>query len=44
MNIGFKINIIQWNIQGFVNHKYALELLVATHKPTIIALQEIRIL
>lgn len=43
MDIGLNINIIQWNIQGFINHKYALELLIAKHSPNIVALQETHI-
>ena len=44
MDIGLNINLLQWNIQGFINHKYELELLVASHKPNIIALQETHII
>ncbi|KAI8122407.1 RNA-directed DNA polymerase from mobile element jockey [Lucilia cuprina] len=44
MDNGLNITILQWNIQGFINNKYALELLVASHKPTIIALQETHII
>lgn len=43
MDIGLKFSILQWNIQGFVNNKYALELLVTKHKPDIIMLQETHI-
>lgn len=38
------IRLLQWNIQGFLCHKYALEELVAKYKPNIIALQETHII
>lgn len=44
MDIGLNINIVQWNIQSFFSHKYALEVIVAQHKPNIIALQETHII
>lgn len=43
MNLGLNIRILQWNVQGFIAHKYALETLVAKHKPSIVALQETHI-
>lgn len=43
MDIGLNINILQWNIQGFFSHKFALEVIIARHKPNIIALQETHI-
>lgn len=44
MNFGLNIRILQWNVQGFIAHKYALESIVAKHKPCIIALQETHII
>lgn len=44
MIVGLNINLLQWNTQGFINNKFALELLVARHKPNIIALQETHII
>lgn len=44
MDFGLNITLLQWNIQGYINHKYALELLVSRHKPNIIALQETHII
>lgn len=43
MDSGLNITLLQWNIQGFLCHKYALELIVALHKPNIIVLQETHI-
>lgn len=39
-----EVKLLQWNIQGFLCHKYALELLVSRYKPNIIALQETHII
>lgn len=44
MDIGLNISLLQWNIQGFINHKYVLELLIAKYKPNILALQETHII
>lgn len=44
MNFSLNIKILQWNVQGFIAHKYALESLVAKHKPSIIALQETHVI
>ena len=38
MNVGLNINILKWNIQAFINRKFALEQLIAKHKPYIVAL------
>ena len=35
------IKIIQWNIKGFCNNYYEMQLLIKEHKPHIICLQEI---
>lgn len=43
MDFGLNITLLQWNIQGFLCHKYALELIVTLHKPNIIVLQETHI-
>ena len=34
------IKIIQWNIKGFCNNYYEMQLLIKEHKPHIICLQE----
>ena len=43
MDIGLNINLMQWNIQVFINHKYALELLIAKNSSDIIDLQKTHI-
>lgn len=44
MNIGYNITLLQWNVQGYITHKYALEKIVDKYKPNIIALQETHII
>lgn len=44
VNPGLSLSILQWNIQGFLSNKYALEILVCKHKPNIIMLQETHII
>ncbi|XP_017463473.1 PREDICTED: RNA-directed DNA polymerase from mobile element jockey-like, partial [Rhagoletis zephyria] len=44
MDLGISLVILQWNIQGFLNNKFGLELLVTKHKPDIIMLQETHII
>ncbi|XP_053968255.1 uncharacterized protein LOC128869678 isoform X1 [Anastrepha ludens] len=40
MDIGINLSILQWNIQGYSNNKFALEYLVHKRKPDVLLLQE----
>ena len=40
MSFQQNITILQWNIEGLINNKHALELLITKHKPNIIPLQK----
>ena len=39
-----EIKLLQWNIEGFLCYKYALDLLVSNYKHNIVAFQETHII